>query len=148
MVEIIIAVSIMLVVSIATLSVVQKGLKISGQSLHSTQAAFLLEEGGEIVRILRDGAWSNLSGLSLSTNYYPTFSGSTWTLSQTPNQVDSFTRTVTFSRVARDVSTGDIVSSGGVTDDGTLLVNVVVSWQEGEQNLSKNLSFYISNIFQ
>ncbi len=147
MVEILIAVSIMVVIVLATMAVVQKGISISRQSLHNAQASFLLEEGGESVRILRDNAWSNISNLSLSTNYYPTFSGGTWTLTTTPNQVGSFTRTVQVFVVNRDATTGDIVSGGGVLDLGTKLITVNVSWSEAGQTVSKNLSFYISNIF-
>ncbi len=80
MVEVIIASSIMLIVTIATMTVVQKGISISHQSLHATQASFLLEEGGEAVRTIRDSDWSNISSLSTSTVYYPVFSHSTtWT---------------------------------------------------------------------
>ena len=147
MVEIMIATSIMLIITIATMSVVQKGILISHQSLHSVQASFLLEEGGEAVRIFRDSAWSNISNLSLGTNYYPTFSGNTWTLSATPNNIDNFTRTVTLGSVNRDASTGDIVSSGGILDSGTKLITVNVSWQENGQTISKKLLFYIFDIF-
>ena len=147
MVEVIIASSIMLIVTIATMTVVQKGISISHQSLHATQASFLLEEGGEAVRTIRDSDWSNISNLSTSTNYYPTFGSNTWTLSTTPNQIDSFTRTVIIKAVNRDATTGDIVTSGGVLDVGTKLIVVNVSWQEGGQTITKNLSFYISNIF-
>ena len=147
MIEILIAVSIIVILIFTTMIVVQKGISISRQSLHGTQASFLLEEGGESVRILRDNAWTNISNLSLSTTYYPTFTGGTWTLTTTPNKVDSFTRTITVSTVKRDATTGDIVSSSGVLDAGTKLITVNVSWQEEGQTMSKNLSFYLSNIF-
>jgi Tfp pilus assembly protein PilV len=147
MVEILVATSIMVIIVLATMTVVQKGLSVSHQSLHVTQASFLLEEGANAVRISRDNAWSNISNLSTSTTYYPTFTGGTWILSTTPNQVDAFTRTVTISAVNRDAGTGDIVSSGGTLDPGTKLVTVNVSWLESGQTVSKNLSFYISNIF-
>ncbi len=148
MVEILIAVSIMLMIAISTISVVQRGLSISEESLSSTQASFLLEEGGEVVRIIRDKSWNTIAGLSTSTDYYPTFSADTWTLSATPNTIDSFTRKVTIATVNRDATSGDIVSNGGVLDTGTYLVNVNVSWQENGKSFSKNLPFYISNIFQ
>ena len=147
MIEVIIASSIMVIVTIATMAVVQKGITISHQSLHATQASFLLEEGGEAVRIFRDSAWSNISNLSIGATYYPTFNGNAWTLSTTSNKVDSFTRIVTIGSVNRDATTGDIVSSGGVLDTGTKLIIVNVSWVENGVTLSKTLKFYISNIF-
>jgi len=78
MVEVLIASSIMLIITMTTMMVVQKGISISHQSLHATQASFLLEEGGEAVRMIRDNAWSNISGLSTSLTYYLTLS-MTWT---------------------------------------------------------------------
>ena len=147
LVEILIASSIIVILTLAMMNVVQKGISVSHQSLHITQASFLLEEGGEVTRILRDNAWSNISNLTLGTNYYPTFGNNTWTLSTTPSQVGIFTRTVTFSQVLRDAVTGDISNSGSI-DTGTKLVTVNVSWSESGQTISKNLKFYISNIFQ
>ena len=146
MVEIVVATSIIIIVLLTTMSTVQKGITISHQSVHSSQAAFLLEEGAEAVRISRDNNWTNISNLTVATNYYPTFSGGTWSLSLTPTTVGSFTRTVVISDVNRDAGTGDI-SGGGVNDVGTKLITVNVSWQEAGQTLTKNLSFYISNIF-
>ncbi len=146
MVEVLIAASIVVVLTLSMMSVIQRGLVISRQSLHSTQAAFLLEEGAESVRIIRDNAWTNISSLSVATNYYPTFSSNTWTLSLTPNQVGSFTRTINISAVNRNAVSGDI-SNIGTDDSGTKLITVNVSWQESGQTITKNLSFYISNIF-
>src|SRR3989344_5628647 len=140
-VEILVAVSIIAVSVLATMAVAQKSVYVSRQALHSREAAFLLEEGAEAVRIARDNVWSNISSLTIGTNYYPTFSGSTWTLSATASTVGIFTRTVAFSNVNRDNSTKDIVSSGGTNDPGTKLVTVTVSWQEGGATVTKNLQF-------
>ena len=99
------------------------------------------------MRIVRDNDWDNISGLTNGTNYYPTFSGGTWTLSVTPNTVGIFTRIVTISSVNRDNATKDIASVG--TDDpNTKLFTVTVSWPEGAKTVTKNLKFYISNIFE
>src|SRR6266568_1230003 len=95
MVEILVAISIMTVSILAAMEVAQKSINVSRQAFHTTQAAFLLEEGAEAVRIVRDSGWSNISSLTIGTNYYPTFSANTWTLSTTPNTIDIFTRTMT-----------------------------------------------------
>ncbi len=146
-IEVLVAASIIAVSILATMAVAQKSVQVSRQALHSTEAAFLLEEGAEAVRIARDSAWSNISSLTIGTNYYPTFSGGTWTLSGTANMVGIFTRTVVLANVNRDNSTKDIVSSGGSNDAGTKLVTVTVSWQEGGVAVTKNLQFYIVDIF-
>ncbi len=153
-VEVLIAASIITVSILAAMAVAQKSVYVSRQAFHTTQATFLLEEGAEAVRVLRDNAWSDISSLIIATNYYPTFSGGTWTLSTTANTVGIFTRTVVLADVNRDTSVDpntstskDIVSSGGALDSGTKLITVTVSWTEGGATITKNLKFYIIDIF-
>ncbi len=147
MVEILVASSIIASAFLFAMATAQKSIQLSRQSLHQVQAAMLLEEGAEAVRVVRDNAWTNISSLSSGTNYYPTFSAGTWTLSTTANTVDVFTRKVTFSAVNRNLSTGDIATSGGTTDNYTKEVTVTVSWSEGTRTVSRAMSFYILNIF-
>ena len=146
LVEIFVAVAIITASILAASAVTQKSIQVARQAFHTSQAAFLLEEGAEAVRVLRDNGWNNISSLAASATYYPAFSGGTWTLSSAPNTVDSFTRTVTVANVLRNDSTGDI-SSSGTLNVGTKLVTVTVSWQEGSVTVSKTLSFYIMDIF-
>ena len=146
MVEVLIAASIIAVSVVAAMGVAQKSITVSRQAIHAAQAAFLLEEGAEAVRIFRDGAWTNISGLSTGTDYYPTFSSNTWSLSATPSTVGIFTRKVTLAAVNRSDATGDISSSGS-NDVGTRLVTVTVSWNEDGRIITKTLSFYIMDIF-
>jgi type II secretory pathway pseudopilin PulG len=146
MVEVIVVISIITVSMIASMAVAQKSIYVSRQAVDATEATFLLEEGAEAVRILRDNNWTNISGLTAGTNYYPLFTGGTWTLSTTPNTVDIFTRKVVLSNVNRDNGTKDIASVG-TNDPGTKLVTVTVSWVEGGTTVTKTLSFYILDIF-
>lgn len=146
-VELLVAASIITLAILSFMAVAQKSIYVSRQALHTMQASSLLEEGAEMVRMHRDNAWSNISGLTVGTNYYPVFSGSTLTFPATASSVGIFTRKVVFANVNRDNTTGDIVSSGGTLDAGTKLVTVTVSWYEGSNLLSKSLSFYISDIF-
>lgn len=146
-VEILVAASIIAMSVLASSSVAQKSINVSRQAFHSAQAAFLLEEGAEAMRIYRDNAWSNISGMTVATDYYPLFSGGTWTFSTTPTTIDRFTRKVVVSNVNRDSTTQDIVTSGGVLDSGTKLVTVTVSWLQGNITVTKTLSFYLADIF-
>ncbi|MFA5936945.1 MAG: hypothetical protein WC822_03645 [Candidatus Paceibacterota bacterium] len=145
MVEIIVAISIIIVSVLVAMSVTQKSVSVTRQSLHTSQATFLLEEGAEAVRIIRDNSWSDISNLSNAITYYPTFSG-TWTLSTSPSTIGIFTRTVNIANVNRDASTQDIAVSG-TNDAGTKLITISVSWNEGGEVLNKTLSFYIMDIF-
>ncbi len=120
-------------------------------------AGTVLEEAAEAVRTVRDSGWSAITGLSSSLSYYPTFCASTntWALLDTSTSPASgctgktegiFTRTITVASVSRDGS-DNITASGGSVDSGTRLVTVTVSWQERGTTMTKNLSFYIMNIF-
>ena len=73
MVEVLVAISIIAVSILAATMVAQKSIYVSRQAFHATQTAFLLEEGAETVRILRDNAWANISSLAPGANYYPIF---------------------------------------------------------------------------
>ncbi|MBI2630718.1 hypothetical protein HYW73_00685 [Candidatus Nomurabacteria bacterium] len=145
-IEILVAVSIITASILATMAIAQKSVYVSRQALHTAQAAFLLEEGAEAVRIIRDNAWANISSLTADTDYYPTFSLGAWTLSGTPNTVGDFTRTARVSSVNRDNSTKDIAVIG--TDDpDTKLITVTITWPEGGTIITKTLQFYVMNIF-
>src|SRR3989344_3093590 len=145
LIEAIVVVSVIIISILSALSVTQKSISLARQSLHQSQAAFLLEEGAEAVRIMRDNAWSNISSLTLSTDYYPAFSAGTWTLSLTPSQVGIFTRKVVISSAYRDANQN--LASSGTLDSQTKLVTVTVSWMEGEQTFSRTLQFYLTDIF-
>jgi len=126
-VEVLVAASIITASVLAALAVAQKSIYVSRQAFHSSQAAFLLEEGAENARIARDNAWNNLSGLNSS------------------EQIGIFTRTVRAAVAYRD-GNGNL-SETGTAEDRTKLINVTVSWQEGGQTIIKSLSFYLSDIF-
>lgn len=146
LVEVIIAISIIIVSVLTSMSVTQKSIFVSRQSLHISQATSLLEEGAEVMRIVRDGSWNNITSLSNGTNYYPVFMTGSWTLSNTPSNIGIFTRKINIASVNRDATTADIAVSG-IDDPGTKLVTVTVTWIEGAETLSKTLSFYIMDIF-
>lgn len=145
-IEILVGASIISASILTAMTVSQKSVYVSRQALHATQATFLLEEGAEAVRVIRDDAWTNISSLIPDTDYYPTFTGTTWSLSSTPNTVDIFTRTIRVANVSRDNSTKDI-SASGTEDPDTKLFTVTVSWPEGGETITKTLQFYIMNIF-
>ena len=145
MLEVLVVAFIITVSILAALAVVQKSIYLARQSLHQSQASFLLEEGAEAVRITRDNAWSGVSALALSTDYYLSFSGGTWVLSTSSSQVDIFTRKIVFSSAYRD-GNQDLASSGTL-DPQTRLVSVSVSWTEGGVTLSKTLQFYLADVF-
>lgn len=144
MIEIIAGVSI-LALSLAGIgAVAQRSLALSRQALQETQANFLLEEGAEVVRIFRDNAWVNISGLSTTTTYYLTY-GSKWATSTSAVLVDGvFARTVHISDVYRDAN--DDIASSGTFDAGTRKITVALSWPNGFGTSTKSVEFYLADI--
>ena len=150
LVEILVASSILTVSLLSVIVVAGQALAISHRSVNTYEAAVLLEEGAEVIRIRRDGAWTNISGLTVGTTYYPKYdiSTNTWSLTTTSSDgvVGKYTRSVVLSAVTRDGSSN--IASSGTTDSGTKLVTVTVSWVENTgATVSKSLQFYILNIF-
>jgi len=174
-VEVLVASAIIAMSVLAASNVAQKSINVSRQSFHSAQAAFLLEEGAEIVRVGRDSSWAYISSLTSGTEYYPMYcrlgdvysdskcivyavdtsvwilwpmdNSSPFFLTNQSKNVGQFFRKIVISDVYRDSVTQDIVSSGGVLDSGTKFITVTVSWDQGGKMINKTLSFYLADIF-
>ena len=153
MVEIIVATSIIAVSVLACLIVAQKSISLSIRAVHTTEAAYLLEEGAESVKIFRDSnTWANFVTLFNTSSVYcmagtvPNWATALPTTSPC-TEVGIFTRTINVANVNRDATTGDIVSSGGALDSGTKLFTVTVGWLEGGSQITKTLKFYVTNLF-
>lgn len=148
-IEVLVACFIMTLITLTLMSAAAKGIELSNQSLRQAQAGLLLEEGAEAVKSIRDTSWPAISGLSLETNYYLYFDSgtNTWSLSTTPLALldGVFSRSVVISSVYRD--SNDEISLSGTLDTGTKKVNVIVTWPNHQNVSSKNLTFYLADIF-
>ena len=159
-IEVVIVCSVLSICVFALMSSSAKSIQVSHQALRQAQATLLVEEGVEAVKSIRDNSWTDISSLTINTDYYLFFNTSTnlWSLrlsssgtsapsGSIPNYpIDSvFTRKIVVSPVYRD-GNYNIASSGNL-DAGTKKVTVTVSWNGQSSVVSKNLSFYISNIF-
>lgn len=141
LIEIVVAVAIISISFFALAGVSQIALRVVHKSTEETRANFLLEEGIEIVRLLRDETWTgNIDSLSVSTVYYPVYNTglNEWQLSTTnPGAIDGiFTRTISFANVYRRDSDDDIVDPASpdpkTVDGGTREVTITVSWGSTE----------------
>lgn len=129
-------------------SVSNLALNLAEESVRNTQAAFLMEEGAEAIKILRDSGWSaNISPLVSGADYYLDFSGNSWRATSTNIYVDGiFERKFSLQNVSRD--SGDrIVSSGGAPDPGTKKLAVYVAWRSRLATTTQTISAYITNLF-
>lgn len=149
LVEVLIATSVILVFLLAFSSVHNLYLKTAFSNGEVIKATELVEESLEVVRFLRDSSWNtNITPLSLDTDYHLVFEGGEWQVTTTEALIDNlFERVVTLSAVYRDDVSADIVSGGGTLDPGTLLVVSSVSWSSGGATTTKSISTYVTNIF-
>jgi type II secretory pathway pseudopilin PulG len=157
-VEVIIACSIITITVLSLMSVSSKGVELSGRALRQIQANTLLEEGVEAVKTIRDNNWDIISSLSLDTPYYLFYNinTNTWFFSDsldTPTSSiptypidDIFSRQVVISEVNRN-GDDDIDEDGSILDDGIRKVTVTVTYYSYSNYISKDLVFYLADIF-
>ncbi|MCH7529564.1 prepilin-type N-terminal cleavage/methylation domain-containing protein [Patescibacteria group bacterium] len=115
------------------------------------KAVYLLEEGIEAVRFLRDNGWtSNITSLTTGAQYYLEFTGSTWKSTTTPESIDGvYQRTFRLDDAYRKTSNSDIIASTSpdvkAIDPQAREVIVRVSWGDG--NVIE-MTTYITNLFE
>ncbi len=146
LIEAVIASAIVATTLVMMLGAISNVVAISKYSLQKTQASYLLEEGVEVAKLLRNQSWANISGLTNGTTYYMSWSGSAWSYTTTApgTATGIFTRSIVFSSVSRDGS-DNIVASGGTVDAGTRLGTVTVSWSQNGTPRTDTLQFYITS---
>lgn len=146
--EIIIGVSIIALVIGGGFMVVQSSSIYQAQAADRVRAELLLQEGAEVVRLIRDTDWGLLAVLQPDRDYWFLFSNGVWSVSNsaTPDLFQKFDRRFQVKTVERDAS-GNIVSSGGVVDPHILRADVSVQWESGDDAKSSIRTVYVAQLF-
>ena len=113
------------------------------------EASFLIQEGFEGVRALRDQSWnSNISTRPSGTNHFLSAAWGSWALGTTvqPNINGKYFRTLVFESVNRDGN--DRIAAAGSNDAGTRKLTVTVSWKNRNATSSVSAAGYITNFLQ
>jgi len=146
LIEVLIAVTLVSSVMLGIVGSASKFLIYSNSSLKSYQATLALEEGVEAVKNVRAVSWGNISTLTSGTDYGLTFSGLNWTIvSGAQLTANGFTRKVNFYDVYRDAN-NDIAGTGTL-DSNIKNVVVTTTWNDNGVSKSKEMEFYIADIF-
>jgi hypothetical protein len=150
LIEVLVGSSIIIIFFMALVGIYNTYLKISRTNIYSIKAGYLAEEGIEAIKSLRDVSWnSNIAPLPTNTNIYLTFNSGRWATTTTNVYVDQiFERKIVINSVNRDLSTGDIVMSGGALDTGTKLITVTVAWPYKNSTSTRVMSTYVTNLYQ
>jgi prepilin-type N-terminal cleavage/methylation domain-containing protein len=148
LIEVLVAVVILTSAALGIVTVASKSLAISQDNIKSYQASLAMQEAVEAVKLARLGSWSNITSLSVGTNFGMSWSGTNWTIGGTPSEnSQGFTRTIILSDVYRDTVSDDIVTSGGTLDSGTKKITITNSFTSRGQTKTQTVEFYIFDIF-
>lgn len=148
LIEIVVGVSIISLALMGTVFLGGSYEKLSRSTLAAVKAEFLLEEGVEGLRSMRDTGWQNIAGLVSGVDYFIDTENGAYIATTSPQVVDGvYTRTVVVAPVYRD-SNFRIVSSGGTLDNETKDVTVSIAWREGNATTTRSLRTYLANLFE
>lgn len=113
----------------------------------SIQGDYLLEEGVEAVKLLRDAGYeNNILKISTTTPHYFLWNGTNWATTTVDMFIDGkFERKFTLADVKRDVNSD--IATTGTYDPDIKLVTVSVSWRDPVGTTTRSIQTYITNIF-
>ena len=149
LVEVIIASSIIGLSMIYISNVYGNFVKLSLENTDKVQAVFILDEGVEAIKTMRNFAWSTVASSTPGVDYYLVWQNNRWQSTTTKILVDNkFTRKYNVSNVYRDPITLNIVTSGGVLNTDSKVVNMDVSWSYKGSTTTKSTSFYMFNLYE
>lgn len=148
LIEIIVGLAIISTALLLLGNIAQYSMRLVETSTMRLQATFLLSEGAEAIKTIRDLGWTaNINPLPLNTDRYLEFNANQWKATTTPETIDNvFSRKFTIASVQRN-SSDDIVASGGTADPNTKKITITVSWNQGNRPFSESISTYITNLF-
>ncbi len=147
MIEMIVGAAVLSTTLLGISTFFQATLKVSNTTKSAIQGDYLLEEGIEAVKLLRDTNYTNnLKTLATATDHYLFWTGTAWATTTVNTFVDGqFERKFTVANVNRD-STDDITPVGTYDPDAKL-VTVLVSWSANGATTTRSISTYVTNIF-
>ncbi|MBX4210883.1 hypothetical protein KW783_02850 [Candidatus Parcubacteria bacterium] len=145
LVEILVAASIILLFLVAIITANNIYIKAGFGNTRKIQAGFLLEEGVEALRVMRDKGWAAFSSITPDTTYYLAYSAGTWDKTSTNTYIDSlFERSFVISCVTRDSS--DKINTSVTTcpgnDSNTKQVTVSVAWHDQTGTTTRSITTY------
>jgi len=138
LIEVLVGATVVSLILLSVVGVLQLYLVASRNNVERVQASYILEEGVEAIRFLRDEGWSaNIDMLSIDTEYGLSFDAvnNVWEATTTQVEVNGFKRVFMLSEVYRKNSDSDIVASSSAfastLDINTKKALVTVLWGSG-----------------
>lgn len=147
LIEIVVSSAILSVSLLAISGFFQSINRASTETKAAVQGDYLLEEGVEIIKLLRDDDYTdNILKISTSTTHYFLWNGTKWATTTTNTLIDGrYERKFTITDVKRDANS-DIATSG-TYDPDIKLATVYVAWNSSTGTTTRSIQTYITNIF-
>jgi Tfp pilus assembly protein PilV len=149
LIEIVAGIAMLTIFLVSINAYYRKVLEVSQDTTRHIQSSFLLEEGLEVLRSLRDQSWTtHIASLTPGGTYYLYWDGSAWSATTTEQVVERwFTRSFVLEEVLRDGS--DNIAAAGVLDPGTRKVVVSVTWvrKSGAASSTDVAETYMTDLF-
>lgn len=152
--EIVIGISIISLSLVGLVTAFNVFMRAGLSNTNKIQATYIMEEGLEAIRYLRDSGWaSNISSLTSGTPYYITFDGSNWSTNATKTLIDNkFERNITIADVYRRNLDDDIIDISSpdpkTLDPNTKKATIGVFWDGfGSTTNEVNAVIYFTDFF-
>ncbi len=147
LIEVVIGSSILLVAMMGIMAAYSLYVRTTLSNTERLQATLLLEEGVEMVRILRDADWdAHIDPLSTGADYFVQQSGSSLSFVSGSEYIDGkFERSFEVFDVYRDGN--DDIAISGTLDGSIKKVVVSVSWSTRTGTTTKEVTNYFADIF-
>ncbi len=144
--EVVVATAIIATALFAFSGTVRVAYRAAADASDRVRANFLMEEGFEAVKTIRDNGWTTIKNLTLNQTYYLVFSGGQWSATTTANTTDTvFTRSFIVRSISRDASYN--IAPSGANDPDARKIELSVSWNERGRALTVSGVTYLENIF-
>ncbi|MEK7460109.1 MAG: type II secretion system protein [Patescibacteria group bacterium] len=145
MIEMLVGASVLSVALLAISSFFQTTLRISNATEGKAQSSYLLEEGIEAIKFMRDTNYTNNLKNLPSGTYYLTWNGATWATTSVNTYIDGgFERKFDIASVQRD---GNNDIGVGTIDSNTKKITMYVAWNDRGATTTRSISTYVMNIF-
>lgn len=144
--EIVISIGILATTLFAFSGAVRVAYRAAADASDRVRANFLMEEGFEAAKTIRDTSWLTIKNLAVNQTYYLVFLGGQWSVTTTANTADTiFTRSFVVRSILRDASYN--IAASGANDPDARKIEMTVSWNERGRALTVSGASYLENIF-
>jgi len=144
-IEIVIGSAILASVLFSAATAINQIRKLERTTTHVIRVNYLLLEGIDVAKILRDISWSaGIATLTEGVPHYLIWNSSSWYATTTESVIDGlFYRTIQLDPINRDGN--DNIATIGALDTGTLKITSTVSWLETSGTSTRSFETYITD---